>query len=163
MADQQVQPFLPLDDRNVVLGVTGSIAAYKAVDLASKLVQAGAAVDVILTDAATEFVGAATFAAITHRPVTTGLFDADSELSIDHVALALRADVVVIAPATANTLAKLALGLADDSLGATVLATQAPLVVAPAMDAGMWRSDSTQRNVSTLRGSGATSYATRST
>ena len=138
----------------MVLGVTGSIAAYKAADLASKLVQAGAGIDVVLTTAATEFVGATTFEALTHRPVTTGLWQAHSEMSIDHVALALRADCVLIAPATANTLAKLALGIADDPLTATVLATEAPVIVAPAMDADMFASPTTQRNVETLENDG---------
>ena len=140
----------PLDGKNVVLGVTGSIAAYKAVDIASKLVQAGANVNVIMTTAATEFVGSSTFAAITHLPVTTDLWEAHSELNIDHVALALRADCVLIAPTTANTLAKLALGITDDPLTATVLATEAPVIVAPAMDSDMFLSPSTQRNVKTL-------------
>ena len=144
----------PLEGKAVVLGVTGSIAAYKAADLASKLVQAGAGIDVILTTAATEFVGATTFEALTHRPVTTGLWQAHSEMSIDHVALALRADCVLIAPATANTLAKLALGIADDPLTATVLATEAPVIVAPAMDADMFASPTTQRNVETLENDG---------
>jgi len=140
----------PLDGKTVVLGVTGSIAAYKAADLASKLVQAGAAVDVVMTAAAVEFVGASTFEALTHRPVTTGLWEAHSELSIDHVALAMKADCVLIAPSTANTLAKLALGIADDPLTSTVLATEAPVVVAPAMDADMYASPSVQRNIETL-------------
>ena len=140
----------PLEGKNVVLGVTGSIAAYKAADIASKLVQAGATVNVIMTTAANEFVGSSTFAALTHMPVTTGLWEAHSELSIDHVALALRADCVLIAPTTANTLAKLALGITDDPLTATVLATEAPVIVAPAMDADMFASPSTQRNVKTL-------------
>jgi phosphopantothenoylcysteine decarboxylase/phosphopantothenate--cysteine ligase len=144
----------PLEGKTVVLCVTGSIAAYKAADIASKLVQAGAIVDVIMTTAATEFVGSTTFEALTHRPVTTGLWEAHSELSIDHVALALRADCVLIAPATANTLAKLALGIADDPLTATVLATEAPVIVAPAMDADMFESASTQRNVATLNEDG---------
>lgn len=148
--------FLPLKGKNVVLGVTGSIAAYKAADIASKLVQAGAEVDVILTRSAMEFVGAATFAGITHRAVTTTLFGANSELQIDHVAIALRADCVLVAPATANTLAKLAFGLSDDPLGATVLATEAPLVVAPAMDANMYASGAVQANVQTLSERGAT-------
>ena len=134
-----------------MLGVTGSIAAYKAADLASKLVQAGAQVDVILTDSAQEFIGKATFAALTHRPVTTSLWDANSPLAIDHVALALSAHCVVVAPATANTMAKLALGLSDDALGATVLATEAPLIVAPAMDANMYAAPAVQANISTLR------------
>jgi phosphopantothenoylcysteine decarboxylase/phosphopantothenate--cysteine ligase len=140
----------PLEGKTVVLGVTGSIAAYKAADLASKLVQAGARVDVIMSSSATEFIGKSTFEALTHRPVTTGLWDAQSELSIDHVALALRADCVVVAPATANTIAKLALGITDDPLTATYLATIAPVIVAPAMDADMFASASTQRNIETL-------------
>ncbi len=144
----------PLEGKRVVLGVTGSIAAYKAADIASKFVQAGADVDVIMSSAATQFVGVSTFEALTHRPVTTGLWEAHSELSIDHVALALRADCVVIAPATANTIAKLALGIADDPLTATILATEAPIIVAPAMDADMYASPSTQRNVKTLTDDG---------
>lgn len=144
----------PLEGKRVVLGVTGSIAAYKAADIASKLVQAGADVDVIMSSAATQFVGVSTFEALTHRPVTTGLWEAHSELSIDHVALALRADCVVIAPATTNTIAKLALGIADDPLTATILATEAPIIVAPAMDADMYASPSTQRNVKTLTDDG---------
>ena len=156
MADEQVnvKPYLPLAGKNVVLGVTGSIAAYKAADLASKLTQAGAQVDVVMTSGALEFVGPATFEALTHRPVTVGLFESNSELNIDHVALALRADVVVVAPGTANTIAKLAIGLADDPLGATVLATSAPLVIAPAMDAHMWSSKATAHNVKTLKSRG---------
>ena len=154
MPDSETEPtaerFLPLKGKNVVLGVSGSIAAYKAADLASKLVQAGAQVDVILTDSALEFIGKTTFAALTHRPVTTSLWDANSPLAIDHVALALNADCIVVAPATANTLAKLALGLSDDALGATVLATEAPLVVAPAMDANMYAASAVQANVATL-------------
>lgn len=150
-----VERFLPLKDKNIVLGVTGSIAAYKAADLASKLVQAGAQVDVILTESAQEFVGKATFAALTHRPVTTGLWDANSPIAIDHVSLAVSADCIVVAPATANTLAKLALGLSDDALGATILATGAPLVVASAMDANMYAAPAVQQNVETLRDRGA--------
>ncbi len=155
-AISSIQPISrpPLEGKTVVLGVTGSIAAYKAADIASKLVQAGAIVDVIMTTAATEFVGVSTFEALTHRPVTTGLWQAHSELSIDHVALALRANCVLIAPATANTVAKLALGIADDPLTATVLATEAPVIVAPAMDADMFASPPTQRNVKTLKSDG---------
>ncbi len=152
----EVPQFLPLKDRKIVLGVSGSIAAYKAADLASKLVQAGAQVDVILTESAQEFIGKSTFAALTHRPVTTGLWEANSPLAIDHVSLAIEADCVVVAPATANTLAKLALGLSDDALGATVLATSAPIIVAPAMDANMYASDAVQQNVATLRDRGVT-------
>ena len=153
-AQQNARPYLPLSGKNVVLGVTGSIAAFKAADLASKLVQSGAQVDVIMTSGAREFVGPATFEALTHRPTTVGLFESNSELNIDHVSLALRADVMVVAPATANTVAKLALGLADDPLGATALATSAPLIVAPAMDAHMWANSATVQNVETLRARG---------
>jgi phosphopantothenoylcysteine decarboxylase/phosphopantothenate--cysteine ligase len=155
-ATGSIQPISrpPLEGKTVVLAVTGSIAAYKAADIASKLVQSGANVEVILTKSATEFVGKSTFEALTHRPVTTGLWEAHSELSIDHVALALRADCVLVAPATANTIAKLALGISDDPITATVLATEAPVIVAPAMDADMFASPSNQRNVTTLQNDG---------
>ncbi len=149
------QPFLPLNGKNVVLGVTGSIAAYKSADLASKLIQAGAQVDVILTESARKFVGEATFSALTHRAVTLDLWDANSPIAIDHVSLAVNADCIVVAPATANTIAKLALGLSDDALGATVLATSAPLVIAPAMDANMYSAPAVQENVKTLGSRGA--------
>jgi len=139
-----------LQDKNVVLGVTGSIACYKAVDLASKLTKAGAQVDVILTDSATEFLSPLTFSSITHRPVTTNLFDAGAELGINHVALARKADIVIIAPATANTMAKMAHGRADDALTTTVLATEAPILVCPAMDGHMYDNATTQENVETL-------------
>ena len=139
-----------LDGKSVVLGVSGSIASYKAVDLASKLVQMDASVDVVMTPAAREFVTPLTFAAITHRPVVTSMFEPQSELSINHVALAERADIVVVAPATANTIARIAHGMADDPISATVLATRAPVMVAPAMDANMYDSPATQANVKTL-------------
>ena len=144
----------PLENKHVVLGVTGSIACYKAVDLASKLTQQDALVDVIMTSAATEFLAPLTFASITHRPVVTDIFDPQSEMSLDHVALAQRADVVVVAPATANTMAKIAWGLADDALTATVLATEAPIVLAPAMDAHMYENPATQENVQKLESRG---------
>ena len=144
----------PFENKRIVLGVSGSIACYKAVDLCSKLVQAGALVDVVLTQAAQEFVTPLTFRSITHQPVVTELFDAGSELSVEHVALAERADVVVIAPATANTIAKLALGLADDALSCTVLATTAPLVIAPAMDAHMYENPATLENIEKLKSRG---------
>jgi len=145
-----------VDNKQVVLGITGSIACYKAVDLCSKLVQGGALVDVILSYGATQFVTPLTFRSITHRPVVTKVFDANSELSVEHVSLAQRADVVVVAPATANTIAKLALGLADDSLTTTILATAAPVVVAPAMDTGMYDNPVTQENLAKLKSRGVT-------
>ena len=135
---------------NVVLAVSGSIACYKAVDLASKLTQLRANVDVIMTEAAQRFVTPLTFRSITHRPVVTGMFEPDSELSINHVALAERADIVAVVPATANTLARIAHGMADDAITATVLATRAPLLAAPAMDANMFDSPATRSNVELL-------------
>ena len=135
---------------NVVLAVSGSIACYKAVDLASKLTQLHANVDVIMTEAAQRFVAPLTFRSITHRPVVTSMFEPDSELSINHVALAERADLVAVVPATANTLAKISHGMADDPITATVLATRAPLLVAPAMDANMFDSPATRANVELL-------------
>ena len=139
-----------LPGKHIVLGVSGSIAAYKAADLASKLVQADALVDVVMTKEATQFVTPLTFRSLTHRPVVVDLFDPDSEMSIEHVALAERAEIVVVAPATANTLAKFAHGLADDPLTCTVLATAAPIVIAPAMDGNMYTSPATQQNLATL-------------
>ena len=144
------------ENKAVVLGVTGSIACYKAVDLASKLTQAGALVDVILTRGAAQFVTPLTFRSITHRPVATEMFDADSELSVEHVSLAGRADIVVVAPATAHTIAKMAHGLADDMLTTTLLATEAPVVVAPAMDANMNEHPAVRKNLETLRNWGIT-------
>jgi len=143
-----------LKGKRIVLGVSGSIAAYKAVDLASKLTQAGALVDVVLTREACEFVTPLTFGSLTHRRVATSLFDANAEHSIEHVMLAKAADIVVVAPATANVLAKYAHGLADDMLTTTLLATAVPVVVAPAMDGHMWDNPATQQNVATLRGRG---------
>ncbi len=146
----------PLKDKRIALGVTGSIACFKAVDLASKLTQMGALVDVIMTRAATEFIRPLTFRSLTHQPVVTDIFDLQSELSINHVAVAERADVVIVAPATANTIAKLAWGMADDALTATILATQAPIIVAPAMDAHMFDNPATRENVETLKSRGVT-------
>jgi len=143
-----------LRGKTVVLGVTGSIAAYKAADLASKLTQAGAKVEVIMTEAATEFITPLTFRNITGRPVVTKMFELASEYSVEHVALAEAADVVVIAPATANIIAKLAAGITDDMLSCTVLATKAPLVVAPAMNVNMYENKVTQDNLGKLKARG---------
>ena len=141
----------PLAGKHVVLGVTGSIACYKALDLASKLVQAGALVDTIMSYGATQFVTPLAFRSITHRAVVTDSFDPDSEYSVEHVALAQQADVVVVAPTTVHCIAKLALGLADDPLTTTIIAAIAPLVVAPAMDGNMYDHPATQANLSTLK------------
>ena len=145
-----------LKDKRVVLGVTGSIAAYKAADLASKLTQAGALVDVVMTRSAQEFLTPLTFRSLTHRPVVTELFDPDSELAVEHVALADRADIVVVAPATANIIAKAATGLSDDLLTLILLATRSPVVMAPAMDGYMYENPATQQNLATLTSKGWT-------
>ena len=143
-----------MQGKHVVLGVTGSIACYKAVDLASKLTQAGALVDVVMTEDACRFVTPLAFGSITHRPVTTSLFDPNSELSVEHVALADRADILAVAPATANTLAKMSLGLTDNALVATYAATAAPVLVAPAMDGHMYENAAIQENLSRLKARG---------
>ena len=141
-------------ERNVVLGVTGSIAAYKAVDLASKLTQAGVAVHTVMTESATQLVGPASFRAITGLPVSSDLFELSNPFAIEHVSLADCAGLLLIAPATANVIAKLATGIADDLLTCTALATRAPILVAPAMHTAMWESPVTQTNVETLRARG---------
>lgn len=138
----------------VVLGVTGCIAAYKACELARTFMRAGCRVKVVMTEASTHFVGPATFRALTGEPVAVGLWD-EADARVHHVALAEEADVFVIAPATANTIAKLAAGRADDLLSTSALATQAPLVIAPAMNVHMWRAEPTREAVSTLRSRGA--------
>ena len=145
----------PLADKHVVLGVTGSIACYKALDLASKLMQAGALVDTIMSYGATQFVAPLAFRSLTHRVVVTDTFDPDSEYSVEHVALAHKADVIVVAPATVHCIAKLALGLADDPLTTTIVAAKCPLVVAPAMDGNMFDHPATQANLATLKERGA--------
>jgi phosphopantothenoylcysteine decarboxylase/phosphopantothenate--cysteine ligase len=145
-----------LNNKTVVLGVTGSIAVYKAADMASKLTQAGARVEVIMTESATKFITPITFRSLTRRPVVTSMWELASEFSIEHVALAEAANVVVIAPATANIIAKIAGGIADDSLTATVLATKAPVIIAPAMHSGMWQNPVTQENIGKLKSRGFT-------
>ena len=140
-----------LSNKTVVLGVTGSIAAYKAAEIASQLTQSGAKVHVIMTEEAIQFISPVTFRAITGRPVVTEMFDLASEFSIEHVSLANAADIVVIAPITANVVAKLAAGIADDMLCCTVLATRAPVLVAPAMETNMYTNPVTQGNVSKLK------------
>jgi phosphopantothenoylcysteine decarboxylase/phosphopantothenate--cysteine ligase len=146
----------PLQDKRIVLGVSGSIAAYKAADLASKLAQAGALVDAILTRSATRFVAPLTFQSVTGRRAYTDDDLWGSEAHVLHVGLAHAADLLVIAPATAHTLAKLAQGLGDDLLGVTALAATCPLLVAPAMDGGMYSHPATQANLAALQERGAT-------
>jgi phosphopantothenoylcysteine decarboxylase/phosphopantothenate--cysteine ligase len=145
-----------LHGRRITLGVTGSIAAYKSVALASALHQAGAIVDVAMTVDAQRFIQPLSFQAITHRAVFADLWTAGMETDIAHVTLGRESDLIVVAPATANMLAKLAHGLADDPVSVTVLAARCPVVVAPAMDAGMFTHAATAANVDALRKRGVT-------
>jgi len=148
-----------LRDKRIILGVCGSIAAYKALDLASKLTQAGALVDVVMTDAAQRFVSPLSFQAVSGRPVYSDMWRAEAggglPSHIAHVGLAEGADLLLIAPATANTIAKLAHGMADDMLSVTALAARCPLLIAPAMDGGMAEHPATEANFAILRGRGA--------
>ncbi len=138
----------------VVVGITGGIAAYKAVGVVRGLVLLGHDVHVVPTEAALRFVGKPTLEAVSRNPVTSDLYDGVSE--VRHVALGQKADLIVVAPATAHTLASMALGLSDDLLGTTILASRAPLVVAPAMHTEMWQHPATQANAALLRSRGAT-------
>jgi phosphopantothenoylcysteine decarboxylase/phosphopantothenate--cysteine ligase len=145
-----------LDGRELILGVTSSIAAYKAVYLLRELTRCGARVTVCLSEHAREFVGPLTFRTLSGRPVLTALFDPQSDAAVEHVALAEQAAAVVVAPATANLLAKAAHGIADDFLTTVLLAARCPVVVAPAMDGGMWQHPAVVANVATLRARGVT-------
>jgi phosphopantothenoylcysteine decarboxylase/phosphopantothenate--cysteine ligase len=145
-----------LSGANIVVGVSGGIAAYKAADLTSKLVQAGANVHVVMTRGALEFIRPMTFQALTRRPVYTSVFDGWDGDAAGHVTLAAEADAVIIAPATANMIARMAQGRVEDMLGAVVLATEAPVIVAPAMEHHMWHHPATEANVATLEERGVT-------
>ncbi|MBN2470053.1 MAG: bifunctional phosphopantothenoylcysteine decarboxylase/phosphopantothenate--cysteine ligase CoaBC, partial [Anaerolineae bacterium] len=147
-----------LEQRRIILGVAGSVSAYKAVDLASQLTQAGASVDVIMTRGAQHFVGPLTFEAVTGRPVFTDLWNSTSgELPthIAHIGLGEHAELIAVVPASANVLARMAVGMADDLLTVTALAARCPLLVAPAMDGGMYEHPATQANLATLKSRGA--------
>ena len=143
-----------LSGREIVLGVTGGIAAYKSADLVSRLRHLGARVSVIMTRNAAEFVAPLTFQTLSGNQVAVDTFQAPEYWDVEHVALAKRAEVFVIAPATANLLAKMAHGIADDMLSTTVLATKAPVLVAPAMNTGMWTASATRENVRILKDRG---------
>ncbi len=143
-----------LTGRNVVLGVCGGIAAYKACDLASKLRQAGAEVRTVMTSAAQRFVSPLTFQSLTHQPVITDLFTPIEEWEIEHISLAQKASLIVIAPATANIIGKLACGIADDFLSTIVLATHAPILLCPAMNCEMYANEVVQQNIERLKARG---------
>ena len=145
---------MTLEGKHVVLGVTGGIAAYKACELTSRLRKAGAQVHVIMTKNACQFVSPLTFETLSNHPAVTDTFARPDTWEVEHIALAKRADVFVIAPATANIMAKMAHGIADDMLSTTVLATRAPVLIAPAMNTGMWENAATQENVKILQSRG---------
>ena len=147
---------MSLEGRELILGVTGSIAAYKAVYLLRELTRLGASVTVCLSEHAREFVGPLTFRTLSGRAVLSNLFDPQSADAVEHVALAERAHAVVVAPATANVLAKAAHGIADDFLTTLLLAARAPVLMVPAMDGGMWEHAAVTANVATLRRRGVT-------
>ena len=140
-------------EKTVLLCVTGCIAAYKSCEILRLLQKAGYRVKVLMTEHATQFVGPTTFRALTHEKVAIGLFD-DPEDPIHHISLAQEADVVLVAPATANCIAKMAHGIADDLMSTTLLATKAPILIAPAMNSGMWSAAATQENVEVLKSRG---------
>lgn len=144
-----MEPITLIKEKNILLGVSGSIAAYKAVDLASKLTQAGAFVDVIMTESARRFVTPLSFRSVTGRSVYSDMWALNEH--VQHVTLGETADLMIIAPCTANTIAKLAVGIADNLLTLTTLSCRCPLLIAPAMDAGMYEHATTQENVANLQ------------
>lgn len=141
----------PLNGREILLGVSGGIAAYKSADLASKLVQAGASVSVVLTRAARRFIGKTTFEALTSRPVHTSAFAPSEHYLGEHIGLARRCEILVVAPATADFLARIAHGFADDLLATLLLTVTRPVLLAPSMNSEMWNKPSVQRNIARLR------------
>ena len=145
-----------LQGKKIVLGVTGGIAVYKAVDLVSRLRKAGCEVRVVMTEHAQQFVTPLTFKEISGNAVATSMWNANQEFNVEHIALANWADVFLVAPATANILAKMACGIADDLLSTTLLAAQAPIVVCPAMNTGMYQNPATQENIAKLQERGVT-------
>ena len=145
---------MPLKGKNIVLCVTGGIAAYKAADLVSRLKKAGAEVDVLMTQSACEFITPLTLEVLSGRRVVTDMFDRDFPWEVEHISLAKKADVFVVAPATANFIGKAAHGIADDMVTTTFMATKAPVIIAPAMNTGMYTNPVVQENMALLRARG---------
>ncbi|MEG1609419.1 MAG: bifunctional phosphopantothenoylcysteine decarboxylase/phosphopantothenate--cysteine ligase CoaBC, partial [Clostridia bacterium] len=143
-----------LNGNNILLGVTGGIACYKACEIVSRLKKLGACVDVIMTKNATEFVSPLSFETLSQSPVVVDMFAPIEHFEVEHISLAKKADLCIIAPATANAIAKLANGIADDMLSTTLLATKAPIIVAPAMNTAMYDNVATRRNIATLKSRG---------
>jgi phosphopantothenoylcysteine decarboxylase/phosphopantothenate--cysteine ligase len=145
---------MSMEGREILLGVTGGIAAYKTADLASKLVQSGCGVSVVMTESAEQFIGATTFEALTGRPVYRELFQPREHYRGEHIGLAERAELMVVAPATANYLGKVANGIADDLLSTLAMTLNVPILFAPAMNCNMWDKPAVQRNLEQLRNDG---------
>ena len=143
-----------MQGRQLLLGITGGIAAYKSADLCSKLVQAGAGVSVVMTESAERFIGATTFEALTGRPVHREMFRPSEHFRGEHIGLAQRAELLIVAPATANYLAEVAHGMAGDLLSTLALTVTCPVLLAPAMNCEMWAKPAVQRNVAQLRADG---------
>lgn len=143
-----------MKDREILVGVTGGVAAYKTADLVSQLIQRAARVSVVMTESATRFVGPTTFQALTGRPVHTALFSPQEHFQGEHIGLAQRAELLVIAPTTASTMARLAMGMSDDLLSTCYLVTTAPVLIAPAMNCEMWDKPAVQRNLEQLKADG---------
>jgi phosphopantothenoylcysteine decarboxylase/phosphopantothenate--cysteine ligase len=143
-----------MKNREILIGITGGIAAYKTADLTSKLVQAGARVTVAMTESATKFIGPTTFEALTGRPVYRQIFEPIEHHQGEHIGLARRAELYVIAPATANFIARAANGLADDLVSTLMLTVTCPVLVAPAMNTEMWNKPATQRNLKQIESDG---------
>ncbi|HKL74783.1 MAG TPA: bifunctional phosphopantothenoylcysteine decarboxylase/phosphopantothenate--cysteine ligase CoaBC [Halanaerobiales bacterium] len=141
-------------DKNIVLGISGGVAAYKMVEVASRLIKLGANVDVIMTESATEFIKPLTFRSITHRPVESNLFSPPESFEVKHISLAKKADLFLIAPATANIIGKIANGIADDLLTTIITATQAPVLISPAMNVNMYNNPIVQDNMDYLQEKG---------
>ncbi|KDR94026.1 phosphopantothenoylcysteine decarboxylase / phosphopantothenate--cysteine ligase [Peptoclostridium litorale DSM 5388] len=143
-----------LSGKNIVIGVTGGIAAYKACDVVSRLKKLGAGVDVIMTGSAAEFVSPLTFQSLSQNPVTTDMFEKPLNWDIKHISLAQKADMFLIAPATANIIGKIANGIADDMLSTTIMAAKCPVIIAPAMNTGMYENAVVQKNIKSLKALG---------
>ena len=140
-----------INNKNLILCVSVSIAAYKSIYLSSLLVKEGANVQVMLTESAKNFVGESSFSGITHNPVITGYYDSKTDLSIDHIEIAKKADMIIVAPATANMIAKISLGISSDPIVGSILASKSPVLIAPAMDGDMFNSKQVQKNIKELK------------
>jgi phosphopantothenoylcysteine decarboxylase/phosphopantothenate--cysteine ligase len=150
MSSEPPSPSLPLKDREIIVGVCGGIAAYKVADVVSKLVQLGAGVSVVMTDEAQKFIAPLTFQALSGRVVRTSTFDLTDSSDPQHIALTERADLMLVAPATSNIIAKIAHGLCDDQVSLMVAAAACPVIFAPAMNNRMWSNPIAQENVAKL-------------